>query len=194
MRKNGLTILIFVATLILGAIAVITAIRLYQLRKVPVAPTVPRPAPAVATPSPIVEPTPEPSPEPTPVPECILAFAIASPTPTPVPECWNTCTTNEDCPQDLECQTVDQVDRCVNPDCPEEVDCVCPTPTPTPTPTGTPSPTATPTPGPTTTPTPVAEATPTPVAVVELPKAGILSPTFFTILGGVVLVLLGLFL
>jgi len=86
MRKNWQKILIFIATLVLGAIAIITSIKLYQLRRVPVAPTVPRPAPAVATPSPTVEPTPEPSPEPTPVPECILIFEVtARPTGTPTP-------------------------------------------------------------------------------------------------------------
>lgn len=78
------------------------------------------------------------------------------------------------------------------------------TPSATPTPSGTPSPTKTPTPTPTISPTPTPveypeEATLTPVAEEELPEealpeVGLLSPTFFTILGGVILVLLGLFL
>lgn len=72
MKKDWLTILILAATVILAIIAVVTAIRLYQIGKEPVAPTAPKPAPAVAIPSP----------EPTPVPVCTLEFDIMGTTPT----------------------------------------------------------------------------------------------------------------
>lgn len=195
LKKNWYLVLIAVATLILAVIAIITATKLYQIGKEPVAPTVPRPAPAVATPIPTLEPTP--------VPECTLKFVVAeltpTPTPTLIPECWNACDINDDCPEVLSCQIVDETKRCVNSDCPEEEDCVCPEATPTP--TSTPGPTDTPAPGPTatpmaaatTTPVPSAEATLTPTPPkVELPEVGIASPTLLAVLGGIILVIFGL--
>lgn len=68
------------------------------------------------------------------------------------------------------------------------------TPTLTPGPTASPTPTSTPTPTVSPTPTPAEEVTPTSVPEEELPEVGISSPTLFTILGGVILVLLGLLL
>ena len=65
-KKNWYLILIAFTTVILGIVAVVTAIRLYQLSREPVAPTAPKPAPAVA-------------------PQCILTFNIATPTSTPTP-------------------------------------------------------------------------------------------------------------
>ena len=47
-KKNWLTISILTATVVLAIIAVVTALRLYQLREEPVAPTAPQPAPAIA--------------------------------------------------------------------------------------------------------------------------------------------------
>lgn len=73
MKKDWLTILILTATVILAIIAVVTAMRLYQIGKEPVAPTAPKPAPAVTIPTS----------EPTPVPECALEFDIMGTTPTP---------------------------------------------------------------------------------------------------------------
>lgn len=108
----------------------------------------------------------------------------------PPPACWETCTTSADCSEDLVCQDVEGVDRCVNSDCPEEEDCVCPAPSPTPSPTPTPTPSLTPTPSPGISPSP--EASPT--AEVELPEAGIILPTILATLGGIVLILLGLLL
>jgi hypothetical protein len=73
-----------------------------------------------------------------------------------------------------------------------------PTPTPTPpgqTPTPTPTPTARPTPTPTSTPGPGQASAPTPTPIVPVtPQAGTAWPTFFLIMGGVLLVSLGLIL
>ena len=80
-KKNWLTILILGGTIFLAVIAVVTAVKLYQLRQEPIAPTAPKPAPAV---EPTATPTPLPA-EPTPVPACILSFTISGPTPTPTP-------------------------------------------------------------------------------------------------------------
>jgi len=66
LKQNWYLILIGLATVILGIIAVVTAIKLYQLREVPVAPTVPKPAPARE-----------------PVEACKLTFNISAVTPTP---------------------------------------------------------------------------------------------------------------
>jgi len=68
LKQNWYLILIGLATVILGIIAVVTAIKLYQLREVPVAPTVPKPAPARE-----------------PVEACKLTFNISAVTPTPTP-------------------------------------------------------------------------------------------------------------
>lgn len=155
LKKNWYLAAIIAATVILAIIAVVTAVRLYQVGKEPVAPTAPKPAPAVA-------------------PQCQLTFTLATPTPTtatptpeetptPIPECWEECTDDTDCPGGLVCDDVDGTDLCINPECEieeQEETCVCPEPTatptesPTPTPTGTVVPTATPTPEPTATPPP----------------------------------------
>ena len=69
--KNKLvTGLVVIATLILAGVAIFTAVRLYQLRTAPVAPTAP-------------ESRPEASEEPKPEACQQLAFTISTPTPTP---------------------------------------------------------------------------------------------------------------
>jgi len=68
LRQNWYLILIALATVALGIIAVVTAIKLYQIGKAPVAPTVPKPAPARE-----------------PVEACKLTFNISAVTPTPTP-------------------------------------------------------------------------------------------------------------
>ncbi len=102
-------------------------------------------------------------------------------TPTITVGCDQGCTTDSNCSNGLICSS----GRCRNKDCTSETDCICPSPTATPMPTATstPSPTATPMPT-----TALAQATPTPV--VELPSAGFSLPTFGTIFGGVILILL----
>lgn len=217
-RKNLVTILILGATLVLAGIAVFTAIRLYQLRQQPVAPTAPTSKPGAAAP----------------VACQALSFTLAittpTPTPTPQPGCYSTCTTpgsQSNCPGGLTCQTVGGVNRCVNPSCSQNSDCICATPTPTPTPTpGQPNAcggtcgsdsncqsgmTCYITSGTSgicrnpscvtsstcvcATPTPVALATPTPSAVAQatpapqLPKAGVSLPTWIGIgIGSILLV------
>ena len=74
MRKNWVLILIGLATTALGIIAVVTAVRLYQLRKQPVAPTVPVSKPKAVS------------------PQCTLTFSISLPTNTPTPTITPTAT------------------------------------------------------------------------------------------------------
>lgn len=135
MGKNWPMILIAIATVILGAVAIIAGVKLYPIGKEPLAPKVAGPTPVAATPTPI----PKVTPETIPAPECTLSFNIAyaavAPTSSPSPS---------------------------------------PSPSPTPTPRVSPSPTATP--------------------VAELPEAGIVSPTIFVALGGIILWILGLLL
>lgn len=185
MRKNWSLILIGLATLTLAIVAILTAWKLYQLRKAPVAPTAPTPAPAIGPAKEgemcggiagilcepplvciyeggkLIAPYPDASgictaPEAKAGP-CILDFCIPTPTPT-TPTGTPTPTPTE-------------------------------TPTPTPTGTPTPTPTGTVTPTPTATPTPPPGATPTPTPP-QLPPAGFSAPTIGAILGG--LLLLGL--
>lgn len=97
-KKNLATSLIVAATVILGGIAIFTAVRLYQLRSEPVAPTAPESKPAASnvvlhpvactqlvfslttpTPTPTKRPTPTPTVTPTPTP---TASATSTPTPT----------------------------------------------------------------------------------------------------------------
>jgi cytoskeletal protein RodZ len=96
-KKRIVTILIVIATIVLAGVAVFTAIRLYQLRQEPVAPTAPTSQPEAATtakgctaltftlttPSPSASPTPSGSPTPTP---------SGSPTATPTPTATATAT------------------------------------------------------------------------------------------------------
>jgi len=65
LKKNWLLVLISLATVVLAIFAVVTAAKLYQLRKQPVAPTAPVSKPKAVT------------------PQCTLNFSIALPTPTP---------------------------------------------------------------------------------------------------------------
>lgn len=181
-KKTILAIALSLGTVVLAVIAVITALKLKQISKEEIKPTVPEePKAAEVMPLPTLPPA----------GNCYLVFGgptetpTPTPTPTPVPpECWDECVVDSDCPGSLVCQEVESVDRCVNPDCPEEEDCACPGETPTPTPTGTP----TPTPTGTTTPTPTGP-TPTEVA---LPEAGFSLPTLGAVLGGLLLIVASL--
>ena len=70
LKNKVVTVLIVVATIILAGVAIFTALRLYQLRTRPVAPTAPESQPAAGE---------QPKPE-----ACRqLAFTISTPTPTP---------------------------------------------------------------------------------------------------------------
>lgn len=139
LKKNWALILITIATVILGGIAVFTAVKLYQIGKKPIAPTAPLPAPAQEI-------------SPTPTPPCVFTICIASPTPTatvtptitptptgkpsptvtptsvtptPITSCYNECSSDGDCRSGLLCQEVEGTKRCVNKDCPSESDCTC---------------------------------------------------------------------
>jgi hypothetical protein len=107
-KKRIVTILIVIATIALAGVAVFTAIRLYQLRQEPVAPTAPTSKPkAVAAP----------------IGCTALTFTLTTPE---GPSCYETCTeTPDNCPSGLECQTIGGELLCVDPDCPEEEDCTC---------------------------------------------------------------------
>lgn len=143
LKKNLVTLIIVLATVVLAGVAIFTAIRLYQLRQTNVAPNAPTSHPAAASSN---------------ASTCQLAFTLTvassspsatptlTPTPTPPPQCNNLCTTPSDCPSGMTCSG----GYCRNTSCTGESSCICATATPT----GTPTPTPT-TPGVTPTPTPV---------------------------------------
>ncbi len=175
------TIIILLATFVLAGVAIFTAIRLYQLRQVSVAPTAPESQPEAAA-----------------VPVCQLTFTLVTitptptatptktPTPTPVPQCNEACTQNSDCPNNLVCNKASGATSgfCRNAACLTKTNCICTTATPTPTvtPTATPTPpgqTPTPTPpGQTPTPTPPGQTpTPTPPGQTPTPPGQTPTPT-----------------
>lgn len=126
-RKNWQLVFLAVFTILLGAVAIFTAMRLYQLRSQPVAPTAPVPAPAAG-------------------PACQMSFIVPTPIPTSTPSpggCGDRCEMNDDCNTQYICYSDG---HCRNPSCPSDPDCVCPGPSPTPTPTPTVAPTPIPTP------------------------------------------------
>lgn len=174
LRKNWVTVLIVLATVVLAGIAIFTAIRLYQLRQTNVAPNAPASIPKAAGGVPSQQ--------------CTLSFTISaasgSPTPTstasatptsspqPTPlSCGDTCTSNADCSNSLVCSN----GACRNPSCLAETDCLCATATPT------------------GTSTPIATGSGTPVPVSELPVAGVSFPTIVGALTGIML-LVGAFI
>jgi hypothetical protein len=166
LKKNWYVILIGLSTVILGAIAILTAIRMYQAGNKPVAPNAPESQPAAqemptATPTPTASaclltfnltlptgtptptPTANPSATPTPTPNpSATPTPTPNPTATPIPpaSCYHTCANDSDCESNLTCLTVAGSKKCVKAQCPDEQDCICPvakTSTPTPVPTKT---------------------------------------------------------
>jgi len=125
---------------------------------------------ASPSPSPSVSPSPSPSASPSPSPS-----VSPSPTPSPPPTCYDECETNADCAGDLICDDVNGTLRCVNYECPEESDCICPG--------ASPSPGASLPPG--ASPTARGEEP-------ELPEAGVATPAVLGISVGILLVILGL--
>lgn len=108
MTKNTTkTIAIILSSLFLLGLTVFLAYKIYQTRQENLAPTEPE---AVSE-------------------ACTLEFSIK---PEPAePECYQACDLNNDlCPNGLVCQNIGGNPICVNPDCPEEEDCVCPEPIP----------------------------------------------------------------
>ncbi len=173
-KKNWLPFLILGAIVILAGIAVFTAIKLYQSREKPIAPTAPQPAPAAG--------------------ECQLSFTVVTLTPTPI-------TTSTPTPTGTVTPTSTPTPTPTGTVIPTPTGTLTPTPTGTPLPTSTPAsiPTSTPIPTATSSPTPlaVASSTPTPtsyVAPVEVPEPGFTIPTLGAIIGGILLFVASLLL
>lgn len=170
LKKNWVTVLIVVATVILAGIAIYTAIRLYQLRQTTVAPNAPSSQPAAydygtncaslgdqascqaadckwninrnrcSAGN-----------------GCLISFSLlttatttptptatatASSSPSPSPTTPPACNTS--CSADIDCpsgMTCTTDGQCRTTSCTSEVDCICATATPTATPTTTPTPT-----------------------------------------------------
>lgn len=145
MKKNLSLILIGITTITLAAIAIVTALKIYQSGTNPIAPNAPESKPEAQTQPPYGD---EPLPTPTTVPsKCILAFNLNLPTATVTPttnpsatptlptnptatpttplDCYHTCVNNEDCEGALTCQTVAGSKKCVNSRCSNEQDCIC---------------------------------------------------------------------
>ena len=171
LKKNWSLLSVGLITVVLASVALLTAWKLYQTGREPVAPTAP-----VSVPKAQEEPTATPAPE----EPCVLEFIVPSGTPTPTP-------TGTPSPTPTPTGTPT----------PTPTGTLAPTPTPTPGPTATPTPTPTrgptATPTPTSTPAPGVTLTPTPTPV-ELPSAGISLPTIGVLLGGILLVVLSVIL
>ena len=156
----------------------------------PIARVVAKPAAVVVAPPAATTPTSTPTETPTSTP-------TSTPTPTspPVPGvCDASCNDDSGCSSGFVCATVQGIKRCRKPECPELFTCVCPAATATPIPTIVPTRvptriivvTATPTPEPT-----IIVLAPTP----KVPVSGVPSVLgASTIVGGILLLLLGLLL
>ena len=132
LKNNKLAGIALVVTVLLGIISVLTAVRLYQLRKQAVAPTAPE-QPEAAVPG-----------------QACQTFFFTISTPTPTPTITGTLTpTNTKTPTPTSTKTPTPT--------PTKTPTPTPTKTPTPTPTKTPTPTNTKTPTPTPTPPPTAQ-------------------------------------
>ena len=173
LKKNWLLILGGLTTVGLTIIAILTATKLYQKRKEPVAPTAPAPAPAQ---------------------ECQTLWWYDN--------SHRVCSQKEFCGaymyQGLRTfKTKADCEKGLAEAC--TVTFCIPTPTPTKIPSATPTPTRAPTPTPT--PTMVPSATPTPTRIPtatptqpQLPVAGFSTPTWGAILGGILILGLALVL
>ncbi|MCH7641318.1 hypothetical protein IID22_03920 [Patescibacteria group bacterium] len=164
LKNKVVTVLIVVATIILAGVAIFTALRLYQLRTRPVAPTAPESQPAAGE---------QPKPE-----ACRqLAFTISTPTPTP-PSTGTPTPTTTDTPTPTSTSTPTPTEPSVGG------------PSSTPTPTTKDAPTSTPTP----TTGEIAQASPGPTTAPTLPDAGTELPTIFAGAAGILLIIFSLLL
>lgn len=59
---------------------------------------------------------------------CVTSFTLKT------SSCGATCSIDSECSSGLSCQSVDGAKKCVNPSCPSEDDCICPSASPTPEP------------------------------------------------------------
>ena len=193
-KQNLITVIIISSTVILAGIAIFTAIRLYQLRQKPVAPSVPESQPQACIDGDCGEEIDT---------SCeALTFTII----TPEYDCNLPCTDNSQCQAvnpDYICYnaggTTGKVcrleDNTSSTTCQPAKTTASPTPTLTPTPTGTSGPTSTPTgtSGPTSTPTATATAAPHSAATstpeAGLPPAGIPLPTLIGAGAGIILLI-----
>ena len=199
-KQNLVSFLTIFATVILAAVAIFTAIRLYQLRQQAVAPTAPEePAAQEITPEPTTTPTSAPEIQLPPVSElCEVTFEIGGPPPTATPTPTSTPTptatptltpTATATPK----PTATPTPTATGTPIPTPTPTLTPTPTPTGAPTATPTPTGVPTATPTPTPTQaLAQATPTEAP--ELPDVGIPFPTLLAVLAGFLLIFISLLL
>lgn len=182
-------------------ILLVTAVVLFFQLKEPVAPPAPKPRPkaspvlpsvkqvtdegvcevafSVVEPSPSPSPSPSVSPNPSPSPS-----PSVSPSPSPSPPaiaCFDQCSEDTDCTGDLRCQDVAGVDRCVNAECPNDIDCSCPG--------------ASPSLSPSSPPKGAPDPSPVPSPRVEdpaLPEAGVSAPAVLGVSAGLLLVIFGL--
>ena len=111
-------------------ILLVTAVVLFFQLKQPTPSPTPKPKPVASPQVPGIQET-------TAVEVCSLSFTIvASPSPSPSPGtspspspqpigCFDTCSSDADCEDDLRCMTVGSTKRCVNPSCDTDADCVC---------------------------------------------------------------------
>ena len=91
------------------------------------------------------------------------------------------CTSDDDCDGSLRCQDVAGVDRCVNAECPNDIDCICPGTSPSPSPSSPPK--------------GAPDPSPVPSPRVEdpaLPEAGVSAPAVLGVSAGLLLVIFGL--
>ena len=173
-------------------ILLVTAVVLFFQLKQPTPSPTPKPKPVASPQVPGIQET-------TAVEVCSLSFTItASPspspsvtpspspsvTPSPSPQpigCFDTCSSDADCEDDLRCMTVGSTKRCVNPSCDTDADCVCASPNPSPSPHAQASPS----------PTVAAQASPR-VEQPALPTAGVNTPMVLGISTGILMMLVGL--
>jgi len=187
--KKPLIIGALIVTAVLAAIALITGFKLYELGLEKIIPQeekeifqeeveeYPCRISFIVEATPSASPSPSPSASPSPSPS---ASPSPSPSASPSPSygCWDQCNYSYQCPNNLECLEVNNVNRCVNPSCRQETDCTCSEYTPSPSPTPL-----------------IPGESPTPQQLPqELPEAGVLSPTLFFAIGGMILIGLGLLL
>lgn len=118
MKKKIIIIPLLLAILILGAVAILTSMKLKKIGTEPVAPTARVPSRAASE------------------DVCTVSLTI------PGQSCSNGCNATEDCAEGLECVG----DKCVNPECTQETDCVCALASPSPSPAPSPSPSPSPSP------------------------------------------------
>ncbi|OGD63213.1 hypothetical protein A2160_05460 [Candidatus Beckwithbacteria bacterium RBG_13_42_9] len=198
--KRALVIGILAITIILAVVAAITAVKLYtigqgesptqtvQKKTTQKTAEIFQATDDVCQTSFTISSSPGPSPSESPSPSPSGSPGSSpSPSPSVSPSpgnriCWSECDYNTQCPGDLECLEVNNVNRCVNPSCRTSSDCICTTST-------SPSPSLLPGQSPYTPP----GSSPRPIQP-QLPEAGTLSPTLIFVIGGLALVGLGLLL